>query len=67
MNRDEEYRRQAADAENRARHASNDIDRAAWIRVAEGWLSLLHRRPQSDEEIFNPQSKARQDDSGSSR
>jgi hypothetical protein len=64
MNRDEEYQRQAADAENRARHASNDIDRAAWIRIAEGWLSLLHRRPQSDD--LQPP-KAREDDFGSSR
>ena len=68
MNRDEEYRRQAADAENHARHATNDIDRAAWNRVAEGCLGLLRKRPQSGQETVKPRSKAKdkdQDDSGS--
>jgi hypothetical protein len=71
MNRDEdEYRQQAADAERQAQSAKSDLDRAAWLRVAQGWLGLLHKRPQSDEEAaFNAQSKAKgtgQDDSESS-
>ena len=51
---DNEYRRQAADAERQARSAKNDLDRASWLRIAQGWLSLLRRRPQSDEEAFVP-------------
>jgi hypothetical protein len=70
MNRDEdEYRQQAAGAERQARSAKNELDRAAWLRVAQGWLSLLRKRPQSDEEVFDAQSKAKgtgQDDSESS-
>jgi hypothetical protein len=65
---DNEYRRQAADAERQARSAKNDLDRASWLRIAQGWLSLLHRRPQSDEEAFDVQTKAKgtgQDDSES--
>jgi hypothetical protein len=65
---DNEYRRQAADAERQARSAKNDLDRASWLRIAQGWLSLLRRRPQSDEEAFDAQSKAKgtgQDDSES--
>jgi hypothetical protein len=27
----------------------SEVDRAAWLRVAEGWLSLLRKRPQSDD------------------
>jgi hypothetical protein len=57
MNNDEEYRHQAAEAEKQARLATNDIDRAAWLRVATGWLSLLSKRPQSDEEAFNAKAK----------
>jgi hypothetical protein len=37
--------------------------------IAQGWLNLLRKRPQSDEEVFNAQSKAKgtgQDDSESS-
>jgi hypothetical protein len=65
---DNEYRRQAADAERQARSAKNDLDRASWLRIAQGWLSLLRRRPQSDEEAFDAQTKAKgtgQDDSES--
>jgi hypothetical protein len=46
-----------------------DFDRAAWLRIAHGWMSLLRKRPQSDEEAFNARTKARgtgQDDSESS-
>jgi hypothetical protein len=68
MNNDEEYRRQAAEAEKQARFAKFDSDRESWLRIAQGWLSLLRKRPQSDEEAFNAQSKAKgtgQDDSES--
>jgi hypothetical protein len=50
MNRDDEYREQAAEAERQARLAMNEIDRAAWQKVAQGWLSLLRKRPQSDDD-----------------
>ena len=42
MNRDDE-----AEAERHARLAMNEIDRAAWQKVAQGWLSLLRKRPQA--------------------
>ena len=69
MNNDEECRRQAAKAEKQARLATNDIDRAAWLRVATGWLSLLVKRSQGGEEAFNANARVRgtgQDDSESS-
>jgi hypothetical protein len=69
MNGDDEYQRQAAEAEKQARSAKFDSDREAWLRIAQGWLSLLRKRPQSDEEAFNARSKAKgtgQDDSESS-
>ena len=49
LNSDEEYRRQAAEAESEAASAKNELDRAAWLRIAQGWLGLLRKRPQSDE------------------
>jgi hypothetical protein len=69
MNSDDVYRRHAAEADRQARLARNALDRAAWLRVAHGWLGLLHKRPQSDEEALTAQSKAKgtgQDDSESS-
>jgi hypothetical protein len=68
MNSEDEYRRQAAEAERQARSAKSELDRAAWLRVAQGWLGLLRKRPQSDEEARS-QNKAKdtgQDDSQSS-
>jgi hypothetical protein len=50
MSTDEEYRRQAAHAENQARIATVDSDREAWLRVAQGWVSLIRKRPQSGAE-----------------
>jgi hypothetical protein len=69
MNRSDEYRRQAAYAEKQARSARSDPNREAWLRIAQGWISLLRRRPQSDEEAFDAQSAAKgtaQNDSESS-
>jgi hypothetical protein len=66
MNNDDEYHRQAAEAEKQAHSAKFASDRESWLRIAQGWLSLLRKRPQSDEEAFNAQSKAKgtgQDDS----
>jgi hypothetical protein len=69
MSNDEEYHSQAAYAEKQARSAKSDMDREAWLRIAQGWMSLLRKRPQSDEEAFDAQTKAKgtgQDDSQSS-
>jgi hypothetical protein len=37
-----------------ARSQINQIDREAWLKVAEGWRSLLRKRPQSEDD---PESK----------
>jgi hypothetical protein len=58
MSKDEEYRRQAAEAEKQAKSARVDADREAWLRIAQGWMSLLRRKPQSAEEAFDAQSNA---------
>jgi hypothetical protein len=58
MSNDDEYRRQAAAAEKQARLAKFESDRESWLRIAQGWLSLLSMRPQSEDEAFSAQSKA---------
>jgi hypothetical protein len=52
MGNDEEYRRHAAEAQSWAE------DRAAWLRVAQGWLRLIKDRPPSEEETFEQRSVA---------
>jgi hypothetical protein len=69
MSTDEEYRRQAADAEKQAKSAKFDTDREAWLRIAQGWMSLLRKRAQSAQETFDAQSNAKgtgQEDSDAS-
>ena len=53
MNRDALYRRSAAYAKRRADQALNAVDREEWLRVAEGWLALLRKRPITPDERFD--------------
>ena len=47
------YRRNAAEAQRQADRAVSDLDRASWLRLAQGWLSLLTKRPQTDQQSFD--------------
>jgi hypothetical protein len=47
VNRDDEFRRNAAEAQRSARRARTDDERANWVQLAEGWLGLLRKGPQS--------------------
>jgi hypothetical protein len=50
MTDDDEFRRQAAEAQIQASKARSDYDREAWLRIAQSWMGLLRKRPQSDAE-----------------
>jgi hypothetical protein len=52
MSTDEYYRRNAAEAQKQADVAKNPGDREGWLRVAQGWLSLIRNRPQTPMERF---------------
>jgi hypothetical protein len=58
MTRDDEFRKQAADAQKQAQSSISDIDREAWLRVAQGWLSLIRNRPQNAADKFETESTA---------
>ena len=52
--RDDYYRRQARDAEHQAQRAVSPVDRAAWLRLAHQWLSLVDRKPaQTEADAFD--------------
>ena len=53
MDRDDECRRNAAKAQQSSRRARTDNERANWLRLAEGWLGLLRKSLQADEEAFD--------------
>jgi hypothetical protein len=52
MSRDDDYRRNAAHAQEQADAAKFDGDREGWLRVAQGWLSLIRNRPKTDADQF---------------
>ena len=66
MDKSDEYRRNAAEAQAWADKAKSENDRAAWLRVAQGWLSLIRPRPRTASEKFEAEVQAQgthQDDS----
>ena len=69
MDKYDGYRQHAADAQKQADAAKSEDDRAAWLRIAQGWLGLLSRRRLTASEVFDAESKGRgtgQEDSKSS-
>jgi hypothetical protein len=52
-NRQGEYRRNAAEDQRQTHRATNDTDRVAWLRLVQGWLSLLTKHPQMDQQSFD--------------
>ena len=69
MDRDEEFRKQAADAQKMADRAGGETDKESWLRIAQGWLSLIRKPKQSEQQDFDDQVTARgtkqQDSEGS--
>ena len=47
MDKDSEIRRHAREAQEMADRSRNEVDRAWWLRIAQGWLNMLSplRRP----------------------
>jgi hypothetical protein len=41
MDTDDEFRRRAQEARQRALHACTEDERVNWLRLAEGWLGLI--------------------------
>ena len=58
MSKEDEYRAHAVEAQAAADHAKNDSDRAAWLQIAAGWLSMIKQRPQTAKQKFDTQVKA---------
>ena len=58
MDEDDEYRKQAAEAQNWADRTISVVDKASWLRIAQGWLALISRPKQADREAFDAVAKA---------
>jgi hypothetical protein len=51
----DEYRRRAAEAQRQADRAIGEVDRASWLRIVQGWMSMVRSRPQTAQETFDQQ------------
>ena len=59
MNKYDEYRKFAQEAQDLANRAKNPADKAAWLKIAESWLRLLPKPRVTAEETFEAQTLAR--------
>jgi hypothetical protein len=71
MDKQDEYRRNAEYAQHMADHAGMVEDRASWLRIAAGWLSLLRRKKtgEKSQQAFDEhvrELRTQQKDSGAS-
>lgn len=50
MNSEDEYRAKAEEAQREADRAADGLQRAAWLRMVQGWLGLIRKRRQGDDD-----------------
>ena len=46
---DDEYRALAAEAQREADRSTNEVERAAWLGLMQGWLGLIRKRRRSED------------------
>jgi hypothetical protein len=64
MTSDDEYRRQALEAQRHADRARNDLDRESWLRIAQGWLGLIRKPKPTAQDAFDAEVAAKRTDDG---
>lgn len=56
----DKFREQAAEAQRQADCAQNDMDKQSWLKLAQGWMSLIRGpKPSAAEPSFDADEKAR--------
>lgn len=64
---DDHYKRQADRALQMAERAVGEDTRAEWLRVAQGWLSLIEHSKPTPEQAFDDEARKRSDRPGLGR
>lgn len=55
--KDKEYRRQAGVAQTMADRAKSAFDRESWLRIAQGWMSLIQQPNRTASDRFADQAQ----------
>ena len=58
MENDDYYRRQASHAQGQAEKSISDVDKMAWLRVAQSWMQLIKTSVPSDATVARAQEMA---------
>lgn len=58
MDKNDEYRKQAAHAQAMADKAVSHEDKASWLQIAQGWLSMIRKPRQTELAKFDDNAKA---------
>ena len=59
MASDDEYLRHAQAAQRNADRAQTDEHRSAWLRIAQGWMSMIRRLAPTAEQAFDDAARDR--------
>jgi hypothetical protein len=59
MDKDDEYRKQARDAQDWADRTINPVDKESWLRIAQSWLALIRKPKPIEQETFDENAKTR--------
>jgi hypothetical protein len=55
MDKNDEYRKYAREAQNLADRSRNPGDKASWLRIAQSWLNMLPKPERTPTERFDDQ------------
>ena len=59
MDKYDEIRKRAHEAQEMADRTRNQADKASWLRIAQSWMNMLPKPRQSAEHRFDAQSKGK--------
>ena len=59
VNKDDEYRKAAADAQAMADRSISVVDKESWLRIAQGWLHLIRKPGRSAAENVTDEAEKR--------
>ena len=59
MDKDDDYRKQAAEAQAMADQSISVVEKEAWLRIAQGYMDLVRKPRQAAAEIFADEAEKR--------
>jgi hypothetical protein len=50
MTSDDDFLKRAEEAQKQAKLTPSELERDRWLRIAQGWLSLVRKRPRGNDQ-----------------